>query len=301
VGAVLNRRLGVVLVALALLAAGCARSQDDSPVIGGSATTLTPDEASTTTTANANGSTGTTRRGSSNGSGGVTATTSKMPESVRETADGAPGEFAGVLLAPSPASSIVLDVLVQSGEQASPDVLSTLRDILAASSGKPVTVRGPTEINAAGNTFDGDAVRHIADSQGKAQGDSTAVIHLLYLRGSFSDDGVLGVTVRADTMAVFPDQISQASSPLASPRRLEQAVTTHELGHVLGLVDLWLNDYRADQDHPGHSTNPHSVMYWAVESDLVGQVLDGPPPVAFDGADQNDLQRIHAGAAPASQ
>jgi hypothetical protein len=67
----------------------------------------------------------------------------------------------------------------------------------------------------------------------------------------------------------------------------------------MGLVDLYLDDNRDDPDHPGHSTNPHSVMYWAVETDLVAQVLDGPPPVSFDAADQADLQKIHAGASAA--
>ena len=38
-------------------------------------------------------------------------------------------------------------------------------------------------------------------------------------------------------------------------------------------------------------------MYWAVESDLISQVLTGQLPVEFDAADLADLARIHNGAA----
>jgi hypothetical protein len=299
VATVLTRRWRALLVVLALVAAGCGRSNDTQSG-GTTLPTALPGQSPSTTTGG--GPTETTPRSSAGGGTPHGAsTTGKPSDPPRQAFDGGPGSFAGVLLAPGPATNIVIDLLVQSGTSADPDVISTLRDVLAASSGKPVTVRGPTTLNTSSNAYDADAIRHLADTQGKPQGENTAVIHLLYLKGSFSDDSVLGVTVRADTTAIFPDQIDSASSPFASTRRIEQAVDTHELGHVLGLVDLYLNDNRDDPQHPGHSTNPHSVMYWAVESDLVGQVLDGPPPVAFDGADQSDLQRIHAGAAPASQ
>ena len=80
-----------------------------------------------------------------------------------------------------------------------------------------------------------------------------------------------------------------------SPARLELAVATHEVGHLLGLVDLFLRTGRADPEHPGHSANPRSVMYWAVESDVVGDLLTGGPPVDFDADDRADLATIRNG------
>jgi hypothetical protein len=301
VDAVLARRC-CVAAAVALLAGACGHGNDST-----SPTTLATPGATTTVVAGA-----TTTSGSSGGTvsrgkpprGGATATTT-APSSARDdraiadAAEGAAGRLAGILLASGPAKSLVIDVLVQPGVTPDADVLTTLRQILAATSGKPVELAGPRPLNSATTTYDADTIRRLADSQGRPQGDGAAVIYLLYLKGGFTDDSVLGVTVRADTTAIFPDQIASATSPIVSRHRLEQAVDTHELGHILGLVDLYLNDNRDDPEHPGHSTNPRSVMYWAVESDLVSQVLGGPPPVDFDGADQNDLRRIHAGAASA--
>jgi hypothetical protein len=36
-------------------------------------------------------------------------------------------------------------------------------------------------------------------------------------------------------------------------------------------------------------------MYWAVESDLIGQLLDGGIPNDFDAQDRADLARIRQG------
>jgi hypothetical protein len=103
---------------------------------------------------------------------------------------------------------------------------------------------------------------------------------------------VLGVALRGDTAAIFPDQVDSASTPLVGSGGIEVAVVTHEVGHLLGLVDLFLSTGRQDPDHPGHSTNSKSVMFWAVESSLVADLLQGGPPKDFDSADLADLQTI---------
>lgn len=300
------RRLPAAAAALALLAGGCggADKRSNAPHVesGDVATSTTVRAAGSlstnpaaapraTPTTRRVGASGQTTRGGSNADANLT---------IRNAAHGVPGRFAGVVLAPGPATKIVLDVLVQSGVSADAATIGSIRQILAATSSKPVTVRGPAELASSGNVHSADDIRELSDGQGRpAQGDGTAVIHLLYLDGSFSDDGVLGATVRGDTVGVFPDSMDRATTPLVTRARIERAVITHEIGHVLGLVDIYLDEGRDDPAHPGHSTNPSSVMYWAVESDLVSQVLGGPPPVDFDGQDQADLRKIHNGAPPA--
>ena len=121
-------------------------------------------------------------------------------------------------------------------------------------------------------------------------------MHLYFLRGGFAEsDTVLGVSVRSDVAAVFSDRVDEAAGLVGNRGRIEDAVTMHEAGHLLGLVDLFLRTGRADTDHPGHSRSTRSVMYYAVESTLVGSILDGGPPTSFDRDDLADLATIRTG------
>lgn len=302
----LTRRLVATVAVIVFVAGACGADSDNandaSPSdVGGSLSTSTQPGLTATipgrpgTTARSRGTATSSRNG---GPGDSPADNRPAGDSAaRLAAQGPPGAFAGVLLAAGPADDLVLDVLVQPGASADAGAIAQIRELLASASGKSVGVRGPTTLNSSKDVHDADDIRRLSDDQGKpAQGDGVAVIHLLYLDGRFTEEGALGVAVRGDVFAVFPDQIAGAATPFVSRERIERAVVTHELGHILGLVDLYLDERRDDSAHPGHSPNRQSVMYWAVESDLVTQVLGGPPPVDFDSADQADLRKIRDGA-----
>ena len=212
---------------------------------------------------------------------------------IDAAANGAVGRFAGVLLAPGPATSVVVDVRVGDGATPSRTALTNAAQIVRTYSGKPVGINGPLALrNVGGGIHTAEEIRRLATSQGSPNRDGVAVVHLLYLSGSFEQKDVLGVAVRGDTVALFTDEMDNATSPFVTRARIEQAVVNHEVGHVLGLVDLFLDENRDDPDHPGHSRNQGSVMFWAVETSLVGQVLGGPPPVDFDADDIADLKKI---------
>lgn len=134
----------------------------------------------------------------------------------------------------------------------------------------------------------------------------TAVLHVLYPAGRFERDGVAGVTVGGPVLGpvvVFLDTLGELAAGPAGPlplppqaiARLERATLLHEAGHGVGLVDNGLPQVRdrEDPDHPGHSRNAGSVMYWKVESldglrDFILQ--DGTVPDEFDADDRADLR-----------
>jgi hypothetical protein len=171
-------------------------------------------------------------------------------------------------------------------------VVSVLHDV----TGKPVTV-APGSVAGGGRSWTNDDLVAVARQGRPTVGDGRVVLHVLFLHGDYAEDAnSLGVAIGADVIAVFPDAIDSAGSPLVDAATIEDAVTLHEVGHLMGLVDLALPTHRGDPDHPGHSPDRGSVMYWAVDSDLISQALDGPPSTSFDQADLQDLAALRNGA-----
>ena len=50
-----------------------------------------------------------------------------------------------------------------------------------------------------------------------------------------------------------------------------------------------------DEEHKGHSNNEDSVMYWAIESANIGNIITGQLPDDFDADDLNDLAGMLSG------
>ena len=207
-------------------------------------------------------------------------------------AGGPPGSFAPVILQGSRSNAVVVEIRTQSSADPQQASIDHLTAVLQSVTGKSVSVVRGAGISGGAKSWSADELRS-AGAAGAGQGGDAAVIHLLFVHGDFGgDSGVLGVSVRGDTAAVFLDQVDASSTPLVGSSGIETAVVTHEVGHLMGLVDLFLHTGRQDPQHPGHSTNTKSVMYWAVESNLVADLLQGGPPKDFDSADLADLQTI---------
>ena len=285
-----HRLVGALTAVLVLVACG------GSPKSNQAASTQSGPAADTTIVIGADGSStvievpsGTTPSGITpprdGGAGGGAAVDSTGP----------PGSFATGILSPAASSEVTVEVRTQSGADPQQASIDHLTSVLRSVTAKSVNVANGSAIGGGAKSWSADELRSTADA-GAAQGNGRAVIHLLFVHGSFGgDDSVLGVAVRGDAATIFIDAVNAASTPLVGSSGIETAVVTHEVGHLMGLVDLYLHTGRQDPDHPGHSTNPKSVMYWAVESNLVADLLQGGPPKDFDSADLADLQTIRNG------
>lgn len=129
-------------------------------------------------------------------------------------------------------------------------------------------------------------------------GGDTIVLYVLYLNGhsdlDTSEGKVLGVHYGRESIAVFKESVD-SSSFLGlgfGSEDLEKSVLIHEFGHALGLVNNGVGMVRPheDADHPKHSSNQDSVMYWAVENTLGLPLLSTTPPTQFDSDDVADLR-----------
>lgn len=286
------RRLGVLLV-FVLLAAACGNDQDPTVAPAGTTTTTVVGQAPGATPPPATAADG----------GAVvappdTATTAPTHAAAKDppNAKGAPGSFAAAFLQPATGERIVVEVASQDGAEPRQDTLQHVSAVLGQTSGKEVSLAGGGT-PPANDQWTGDSLRAAVDVVAATpQGDGTVVLRLLFVHGHWAEDStVLGVSFEAAAAAIFVDDVRAAADPLVGAGAIEVATTTHEVGHLLGLVDLSLHTGREDPEHPGHSTNRGSVMYWAVESSLVTDLLTGGPPRDFDDADRADLAAIRAG------
>jgi hypothetical protein len=207
------------------------------------------------------------------------------------------GQVGPPLLRPGRGDRVVVEVRAQDGAAPAAATIQHVVSVLGAASGKPVAMDGVDLLG--GGARDWSAQEIVAAASGAAQvesGRQQVVLRLLFLRGTFEgQNGVLGVAVAGDVAAIFSDRVDAAAGVLVDPGVVEDAVTMHEVGHLLGLVDIVLGTGRGDPEHPGHSRNDRSVMFWQVESNLVTQLLDGGIPRDFDDDDRAELAQIRAG------
>jgi hypothetical protein len=132
------------------------------------------------------------------------------------------------------------------------------------------------------------------------------VMHGLYVDGKFggeNGDTTIGLAYETEAFAIFMGKVEENtcsnSATLCTDKvrryKLNRAITVHEAGHLVGLVDSPLpmvNDHNDDPQHPAHSSNSNSVMFWKVESTrgLSDLFDDDSVPYKFDNNDVRDMK-----------
>ena len=223
-------------------------------------------------------------------------TTSQAELAMLRAATSSPGAAAGFILQPAPARSLVVEVLEEPGAAANRPALNRVLADLRRYSGKPVSeVHTRLPSGSGSKRWTEQDLADLADRSAKvARTADRFVLRLVFVRGQNArGPNILAVTFRGDTFAAFPDRYASLGQQLIT------TVIVHELGHLLGLVDLYLDrgraDTRNDPAQGGHSSNPESVMYYAVDPSVLGSLFGGASD-RFDAQDERDLAAIRAGA-----
>lgn len=223
---------------------------------------------------------------------------------ARANDGGNPGANAPVYLRRT-VPGLVVEVDAVEGKAPRPETLTLVHTRLSQVADKPagIEIRPAQTIPARGGAWSTEALRATEERYRDTHTtNSRASIYLLFVDGRPPKPDALGVTYSASSAAIFADQIADAATLLVSAAAIERAVSVHEVGHLLSLVNLGYTSPRDHEDpaHPGHSRNDASVMFWGVDNVGVVSILGGrtAPPTEFDGDDLADLADIRAGTLP---
>ncbi len=228
--------------------------------------------------------------------------------------------MARIILGASPARRLVIEIAYVAGRRPSQQAVDHLRTILERETSKPDGVR-PTfgaELPTTRSSYSLNNLLALEQryrrlhSSGEVatiwiaalklaleqryrrlhSNGEVATIWIAALNGDYAGgSGTLGLAFTATAFALFEDQIQQAANVFVSADSIERSVITHEMGHLLGLVNIGYRSHydHEDPQHPHHSKYQTSVMYWAVEDTSIATILRGGPPDDFDRYDRADL------------
>ncbi len=207
------------------------------------------------------------------------------------------GASASELLSSSKYTSLKIEVQYMTGYAPDAAALSHLQSTLSGIVNKPggitiVTKEIPGSSSAA---LSATEIFEIEKQNRTAfTTDTEIAVYILYTNGNYTSNNTLGVAYKNTSAAMFGKKVHDNSGGIgqASRTKLEATVLEHELGHLLGLVDLGspMQTGHKDAANGSHCNNSNCLMYYASEtSDILGFLITGNIPV-FDANCKADMQ-----------
>ncbi len=196
-------------------------------------------------------------------------------------------------------SKLHIEINYVTGNAPDSEALNLLKQRIQEVTDKTSISVSQSSFGSTDNSYTLEEILEIENNQRtQSKSSNKFVIHILYLNGEYEDnDQTLGLAYSGSSFALFKEKIEDSAFLLISSTDIEKSVIVHEFGHILGLVN---NGYQSphdheDSQHPHHSDNDESVMYWAIESQDIGNQIDGEPPNNFDSDDLDDLRLMKEG------
>ncbi len=206
------------------------------------------------------------------------------------------GASANELLASSKYTSLKIEVQYMTGFLPDAAALNHLQTMLAGLINKPSGITIVTKeipASASGTLSVTDIISIEKNNRTAFTSGTELAVYVLYTNGNYTDANVLGIAYKNTSVVLFGKKINDNSGGIgqASRTKLVATVAEHELGHLLGLVDLGsaMQTGHKDAAHGSHCSNTNCLMYYASEtSDIAGFLITGNIP-ALDANCKADL------------
>lgn len=212
----------------------------------------------------------------------------------------ATGASATDFLAASQYNTLVIEVLYVQNFRPAPQTLANLKNFMEARLNKPGGISFiEREVPSPGMApYDINEIASLESTlRSKYNFGNVLTMYLFFADGGSTTDTdnsfILGSAYRNTSFVMYESTIKNLSDGVGEPSRvdLETTVILHELGHLLGLVNLApMASAHEDAAHPKHCNNEDCLMFWEAESSsLLGMMIGGNVPT-LDAACLADLQ-----------
>ncbi len=198
--------------------------------------------------------------------------------------DKAVGASANDLLSASRYTTLKVDIQYMPGFAPDAGAISQLHSFLSAYLNKPggITITTKEIPAASSTTLSANDIVNLERSTRTGGNTSSEInLYIMYTNGAYTSSNVLGIAYRNTSAALFGKTIQDNSGGIGKPSRtkLEATVLTHEVGHLLGLVNLGSPMQTAHQANDNHCNNQSCLMYYASETtDILGFLITGNIP-----------------------
>ncbi|MBC7606487.1 MAG: membrane metalloprotease [Burkholderiales bacterium] len=201
------------------------------------------------------------------------------------------GSSANNFLSAAKYDAVVVEVLYVTGFQPTAQTLINLKQFMEARLNKPAGITiVEKQISSPGNSpYDNPEIIQIeSNHRTKYNNGNVLALYIFFADGNAIGDSsntfTLGRAYRNTSFVVFENSIKGLSDAIGEANRvdLETTVVEHELGHLLGLVNLGstMQTEHLDEAHDKHCDNENCLMYWEAEGNGVMQMmLSGNIPV----------------------
>jgi hypothetical protein len=207
------------------------------------------------------------------------------------------GASAKDLLSGSSYNSILIEVQYMPGYQPDAASINNLVSFINSLANKPAGITViQSQVPSGGKsvyTLDDIAAIEKADRTKYNSGTQIA-INFLYVDGTYTQSDVLGFAYRNTSMCIFAKKVTDNSGGIGqvSRTKLESTILEHEMGHILGLVNLGsaMQTPHEDATHEKHCTNTNCLMYYQTQTTgIMGTLMNGAIP-ALDVNCRADIQ-----------
>ena len=194
------------------------------------------------------------------------------------------GASANELLSSTKYESLKIEIQFMPGYEPDAAAVTHLQNFLSGLVNKPTGISVVTkQITASSSTsLTIVQVKDIEKNNRTAFSSGTQIaVYVLYTDGDFTDPQTLGIAYRNTSVVIFGKKVADNSGAIGQPSatKLEATVLEHELGHLLGLVDIGSVMQTSHIANGNHCNNSNCLMYYTAETtDILGFLVTGNIP-----------------------